>query len=59
MNELLCFAKRAADQERIVTCELKLRGCILMKEYTISFLYVTIDENRLIFTLDRGTTNEL
>lgn len=26
----------------------------MMKEYTISFLYVTIDENRLIFTLDRG-----
>jgi len=49
VNELLCFAKRAADQERIVTCELKLRGCILMKEYTISFLYVTINENRLIF----------
>lgn len=31
----------------------------MMKEYTISFLYVTINENRLIFTLDRGKTNEL
>ena len=36
MNELLCFAKRAADQERIVTCELKFKSKEEQENYQLS-----------------------